>query len=72
MTAQITQAQIEFFTRKYTAYRTFEEMLNERNAPSLKSTASMRAKEKIETARLADAYDAAQIARGDSRRAWRG
>ena len=58
-------------TAKYTAFKSIQEMLDAKGGyfPSLRTESAHTGRTEI--ARLADAYDAYQSARGDPRRAYR-
>ena len=63
---------INELVRKHTAFASFEAMIH--SAPHYRPTLRTGGRSKMakEMAQIADAYDAAQAARGDSRRAYRG
>jgi hypothetical protein len=64
---------LDLLTQQYTAFRSFAAMLDAVGGffPSLRTVSSSPAAECRELTELADAYDAEQAARGDSRRAFR-
>ena len=67
------QAQsINELVRKHTAFESMDAMLN--TAPHYRPTLRTGGRSRVarELAQIADAYDTAQAARGDSRRAFRG
>jgi len=59
---------LDTLTRQFTGFDSFSQMLEA--APDYSPT--LRDSDCPEVRKLADAFDAAMAARGDSRRAWRG
>lgn len=65
--------QLDTLTQSLTAFPTFNDLLHaEGYTPTLCSSPYTSAQQTDDRLRLADAYDQAQAARGDGRRAWRG
>ena len=66
MTTTVGATNLDSLTRELSAFRTFQDLLD---APNYRPTILQRT---LKHVRLADAYDRAQAARGDARRAYRG
>jgi hypothetical protein len=64
---------LDALTLCHTAFRTFQDLLDAKGAytPSLRTGSTNNAEHRRELTEIADAYDSAQAARGDPRRAVR-
>ena len=67
-----TMTRADELTKKLTAFDTFEDMLRGSHDGTKTSYRPSLTKRNQETRELADLYDAAQEARNDTRRAYRG